>query len=176
MSSLKQLFLCFASFAVAGQLVPGSFAQATEHLIDKVYVDASGAVHVLERGGALKTVGKAKDQVGAAMVKIAKDRKTAGWTAEYPNGGTSYPIPMALVIYHDGRIRQRLHDGMMVYDWRFWAGGQQVAFCTGTTHGPSTGHCELHDVESGRTLATADPPVGGAAEYKYPRWALDLQK
>jgi hypothetical protein len=174
MPSLKFLFP--ASFALAGLLIPVASAQTTEHPIDKVFVDESGTVHVVERGGVHKSVGKAKDQVGAAMVKIAQDGKTAGWTAEYPNCCTSYPIPLVLVIYRNGRIRHRLHDGMMIYDWRFWAHGQRVAFCTGTTHGPSTGHCELHDVESGRTLAKVDPPVGEAAEYKYPRWARGLQK
>jgi hypothetical protein len=149
-----------------------------EYRIDKVYVDGSGIVHVVEDGGVHKTVGKARDQVGASMVKIAEDRKTAAWAADYPNCCTSYPIPLALVIYHKGRVRHRLGDGMMIYDWKFWAHGRQVAFCSGTTHGPSTGRCELHDVESGRTLATVEPRqvVEEPRDYNYPRWAQGLQK
>jgi hypothetical protein len=178
MPVLKQQLLCLATLAVAGQLAGVSSAPETERLINKAYVDSSGTVHVVEHSGSDKSIPKEKDQVGASMLKITVEKKTAGWTAEYANCCTSYPIPMTLVIYHDGRIRHRLHDGMMIYDWKFWAHGRQIAFCTGTTHGRSTGHCELHDVESGRTLATVEPRrvVADPRDYKYPPWAQSLQK
>ena len=58
----------------------------------------------------------------------------------------------------------------MIYDWRFWSGEKQVAFCTGTVHGDSGGHCELHDVKSGRALAVIDGHLGEES----PQWAQGL--
>ena len=174
MPSLKRQF-SLASLAVLIQLLPITNAQISSHLIDKAYVDRSGTLHIVEHGGTDQTIAKDKDQVGTSMVKIAQDRKTVGWTAEYPNIGTSYPIPLVLVIYQNGRIRHRLADGLMIYDWRFWAHGRQVAFCTGTTHGLTTGHCELHDARTGRIVAKVDLPVDEEPlDSKNPPWAQGL--
>lgn len=176
MPGLKPLCLYLASLAAVGQLVPLSYPQKTERLIDRVYVDSNCVVHIVEHSGSDKSIPKEKDQVGTDMVKIAEDRKTAGWTAEYPNCCTSYPIPLVLVIYRDGRVRHRLGDGMMIYDWKFRQGGRQIAFCSGTVHGPTTHHCELHDARTGRTLATVDRAwQDSGTEDKYPPWARRLQ-
>jgi hypothetical protein len=142
-----------------------------ERLVERVYVDASGSVHVVETGGHDKAVPKEKDQVGSSAVKIADDKKTVAWLAEYDNCCTSYPIPLALVVYRNGRVLQRLGDGLMIYDWRFWASGEQIAFCSGTVHGDSGGHCELHDVRSGRILQTID----GHLDDRAPEWAKGLE-
>jgi hypothetical protein len=142
-----------------------------ERLVERVYVDASGSVHVVESGGQDKAVPREKDQVGSDVAKIAEDKKTVGWLAEYDNCCTSYPIPLTLVVYRDGRVLRRLGTGQVIYDWRFWAGGGQVAFCSGTVHGDSGGHCELHDVRSGRTLQT----INGHLDDRSPEWAKGLE-
>jgi hypothetical protein len=160
-------------FLVAGTtLLPGSPAQPSElYGVGKAYVDPNGSVHVVDRGGNDRTISKEKDQVGSAFLKVADDKRTVGWSAEFENCCTSYPVPLVLVVYRDGKVQQRLGDGMMIYDWRFWAGGRQVAFCTGTVHGDSGGHCELHDAKTGRTLAT----IQGHLNDKSPAWAKGLQ-
>lgn len=149
----------------------GLFAQSqSTGTVKKAYVDAKGSVHILEAGGKDIVVPKEKDQVGSSDVKIADDKKTVGWEALEDNCCTSYPIALSVVIWKDGKVRQRLGDGMMIYDWRFWEGGKQVAFCSGTVHGDSGGHCELHDVESGKTLDTIDGHLTGDS----PAWARGL--
>jgi hypothetical protein len=76
-----------------------------------------------------------------------------------------------VVIWKDGKVVQRLGDGMMIYDWRFWEGGKQVVFCSGTVHGDSGGHCELHDALTGKTLDTID----GHLNDDSPKWARGLR-
>jgi len=140
-------------------------------LVEKAYVDVEGSVHIVETGRGDKTVPKEKDQVGSGELGIADDKKTVGWLAEYENCCTSYAIPLKLVIYRNGKVRQRLGDGLMIYDWRFWEGGTQAAFCSGTVHGDSGGHCELHDASSGRTLDTLD----GHLDDDSPKWAAGMR-
>jgi hypothetical protein len=146
-------------------------APETAPLVEKAYVAADGNVHIVETGRGDKAVPKEKDQVGSSELRIADDKKTVGWLAEYENCCTSYPIPLKLVIYRDGKVRQRLGDGLMIYDWRFCEGGKQAAFCSGTVHGDSGGHCELHDAISGRTLDTLD----GHLDEDSPNWAKGLR-
>jgi|HubBroStandDraft_3_1064219.scaffolds.fasta_scaffold121244_1 hypothetical protein len=149
----------------ASRAVPGRTP-----LVEKVYVGVDGSVHIVETGRGDKPVPKEKDQVGSGELRIADDQKTVGWLAEYENCCTSYTIPLKLVIYRDGKVRQRLGDGMMIYDWRFWEGGTQAAFCSGTVHGDSGGHCELHDASSGRILDTVD----GHLDNDSPKWATGM--
>ena len=139
--------------------------------VEKAYVDGKGSVHIVEEGGKEIPVAKEKDQVGSEQLTIADDKQTVGWLADYENCCTSYPIPLGVVIWRDGKVRQILGDGMMIYDWRFWEGGKQAAFCSGTVHGDSGGHCELHDVESGKTLETID----GHLNDDSPKWARGLR-
>jgi hypothetical protein len=80
------------------------------------------------RGEPNKVVPQEKDQVGSTEWRIADDKKTVGWLADYENCCTSYPISLKLVIYKGGKVRQRLGDGMMIYDSRFLESGKQAAF------------------------------------------------
>jgi hypothetical protein len=139
--------------------------------VEKAYVGADGSVPIVETGRGDKVVPKGKDQVGSSELQIADNKKTVGWLAEFVNCCTSYPILLTLVIYRDGRVRQRPGDCMMTYEWRFWESGKQVAFCSGTVHGDSGGHCELHDASSGRILDTLD----GHLDEDSPNWSKGLR-
>ena len=140
--------------------------------IERAFAEHDGSVHVMKSGGQTDSVPKEKDQVGSSMIKIAEDGRTVGWTVLYDNCCTSYPIPLLLVIYKDGKVQQRLNKGgQMIYDWGFRASGKQVAFCTGTTHGDSGGHCELHDAITSRTIAV----INGHLDKGSPAWARGLQ-
>jgi len=139
-------------------------------VIERVYADKSGTVHIVTANGSDQTIPKEKDQVGSELSHIADDKKTVGWLATFDNCCTSYPIALKLIIYRDGKVRQLLGDGMMIYDWRFWDGGRQAAFCSGTVHGDSGGHCELHDANTGRAVTTID----GHLDENSPPWARGL--
>jgi hypothetical protein len=152
-------------WATAGTSEPGDV-----RAIEKVYVDRSGVVHVVPAGGGDRKVRKEKDQTGTWMLRSSEDQSTVGWLAEFGNCCTSYPIPLKLVIYRNGKVRRRFGDGMMIYDWRFWAEGKQAAFCSGTVHGDSGGHCELHDINTGKTLDTIDAHL----DENSPPWARGL--
>ena len=138
--------------------------------VEKAYLEAGGRVHIVETGRGDTAVPKEKGQVGSSELRIADDKMTVGWLAEYENCCTSYNIPLNLVVYRDGRVRQRLGNGLMIYDWRFWENGKQVAFCRGTVHGDSGGHCELHDA-SGRIVDTLDEHLDNDS----PGWAKGLR-
>jgi hypothetical protein len=166
----KRFFLGLVMALLPGVCVPLAVPGRTP-VVEKAYVGVDGSVHILVTGQDGKVVPKEKDQVGSGELRIADDKKTVGWLAEYENCCTSYAIPLKLVIYRDGKVRQRLGDGMMIYDWRFWEGGTQAAFCSGTVHGDSGGHCELHDASSGRTLDTLDGHLDGDS----PKWAAGMR-
>jgi hypothetical protein len=128
--------------------------------IARVYIDSEGVLHLVDAAGHDTKASKEKDQVAFSSPQVAGDNQTVGWLAEFPNCCTSYPIPLALVIYRDGKIIQQLQPGMMIVDWRFRTEGKQVAFCTNTVHGNSAPHCELHDVNSAKLLEQFDGNTG----------------
>jgi hypothetical protein len=139
--------------------------------VDKAYVDDKGRVHIVEEDGKDIAVPNEKDQVGNSDVKIAEDKKTVGWMAVYDiEGLTTYPIPLGVVIWKEGKVRQNLGDNLMIYGWRFWEGGKQAAFCSGPVHGDDAVHCELHDAITGRKIAE----VAGNPDDKSPEWARGL--
>jgi len=68
-------------------------------------------MHVVLRDGRDDKISKEKDQVGGRSIRIAEDKRTVGRTVLYENCCTSYPIPLLLVIYRDGKVQQRLNTG-----------------------------------------------------------------
>ena len=106
--------------------------------------------------------------------RIAPDGRTVGWLARYPGCCQSYAIPLALVLYRDGRVlRAFTGAGMPVWHWTFVAGGREVAFVQRPTHGAAPDHYELHAVATGRLLATFDHDEGDATPL--PGWARDVR-
>src|SRR5262249_21090826 len=74
-------------------------------------------------------------QVEFKDVVISPDRRTVGWLAMYSNCCTSYPIPLALVLYSDGKTREFTGTGLPIWRWAFQNEGKQVAFEQETVHG-----------------------------------------
>jgi hypothetical protein len=149
-------------FLIAGLLSqPAAMsARGKRGSIVHVYIDSEGALHLVDAAGHDAKASREKDQVAFSSPQIAGDSQTVGWLAEFPNCCTSYPIPLTLVIYRDGKIIQQLKPGMMIVDWRFWAEGKQVAFCTNTVHGDFAPRCELRDVKSANLLEQFDGNTG----------------
>jgi hypothetical protein len=162
----------FAALAVGVVFVAASARAADAAQIDRAYADHDGTVHVALVGGKSATIRKEKDQVGVDDIKVASDRRTAAWTELYPNCCTSYPIPLAIAVYRDGRVRRRFRPTLMIYRWQFWADGGQIAFCSGTVHSDQGVTCELHDVATGRKLAG----FGGLPDERSPAWGRALQR
>jgi hypothetical protein len=143
---------------------------ATAAIIAKLSINPDGRVHIVHSDGEEITAPKERDQVSVKSAALADNRLAAGWLVEYENCCTSYPIPLTLVIHIPGRPLQRLGDGMMICNWRFEAGGKQVAFYTNTVHGDFAPHYELRETRTGRLIAKWD----GHLTARSPAWATKL--
>jgi len=140
------------SWIVTHLFILTSAASATTGLA-RVYLDAQETVHVVEASGREVLAPKVKDQVSAGDPKLAEDAQTAGWLVNFENCCTSYPIPLTLVIFRDGRIRREIRPGLMIYDWDFRESGGNVALCQGTTHGNVVPNCVLYRALTGKKLS-----------------------
>jgi hypothetical protein len=108
------------------------------------------------------------DQVGFEQAAISPDRSTVGWLALYPNCCTSYPLPLTLVLFRDGRILRKIYgDGTPIWKWNFVGDGSRIALRQETAHGSMNTHYELREASSGRRIATYD----SADHRPVPKWA-----
>lgn len=143
----------------------------------RVYADKNSDVHIVLQGTKEAIVPHRQDQVGINDAKIAEDGRTAGWLVLYPspaNDSTTKfdDISGPLVIWRDGKIIRTFNDGPTFWSWAFLHGGDQVAYHTGPLHeGPSSSHCELRDVNTGRLLATWE---GDLEQADRPQWTKTL--
>ena len=109
-------------------------ASAAAETYVQATVDPSGQLRIVTKEGREIRPKKDSEQVAFDMVAISQDGMTVGWLALYPNCCTSYPIPLKLVMYTNGKIRTFTGSGLPVWRWRFEAGGKQVAFEQETVH------------------------------------------
>jgi len=123
-------------------------------------VDYDGQLRIMTASGQTIEPRRDEDQVAFGTPRISPDGRTVGWLAEYQNCCTSYPIPLRLVIYRDGRSRSHSGNGLIVSLWAFQARGKHVAFKQETVHSALGVHYELRDVVTGRRLAQWDPAYG----------------
>jgi hypothetical protein len=146
--------------AVAAAAVSASAATET---YAEANIDANGQLRIVTaaghviRPGPLPARPNVGDQVGYDQVAISPDRRLVGWLALYPNCCTSYPIPLALVVYSNGKTRRFTGNDLPVWRWRFEAAGRQVAFEQETVHGATGVHYELRDVSTGRLIDQYNP-------------------
>jgi len=147
-------------------------ASSKQPEIVKAEIDSGGQIHILDSTGREVIPPEDKDQADCSSPKMAEDKHTVGWLAEYANEGPSYPLPLVLVIYRDGKIIQQIGRGQSIWDWQFRKRGDEVAFWIGPTHGDFIPHFELHDVRSGKLLAQWD----GHLDQKHPSWVDGLKE
>jgi hypothetical protein len=167
---MRIFFFTFRTAACAMLLLSPAALRPDSGDIAKVFVDNAGAVHLVDRSGHDRAAPKLKDQISAADAKVAPDGRTAGWLVEYENCCTSYPVPLTLVLFRNGRVRHRIRPGLMIYDWGFEAGGSQAALCEGTVHGQSEPHCLLYDSVTGKLLNAWQ------GQGTVPGWAAPLRR
>jgi hypothetical protein len=146
---LLAVALCAVIFASAR-----SGAQST---IASAALDSGGAIHISYSDGTEIVAPKLQDQVSFGHPRIARDKRTVGWLANYPNCCTSYPIPMGLIIFRDGKVLRSISPGMPIWHWIFLADGEQVAVYTDTVHGDLNPNYELCDVGSGEAVGSWSP-------------------
>ena len=117
-------------------------------------------------------------QVGFESVAISPDRRVVGWIALYNNCCTSYLIPLALVLYSDGRTLTLTGRGLPIFQWCFRDNGRQVAFEQEMLHGWEGVHYELHEVNSGRLVSEYTPTLDRESTEEVgvePLWVHDLK-
>jgi len=68
-------------------------------------VDQAGHLYIVTKDGREIVLKKDASQVGFDKAAISEDGRSVGWVALYPNCCTSYPIPLKLMVYSNGRLR-----------------------------------------------------------------------
>src|SRR5690349_18531457 len=132
--------------------------------IRNAYCGKEGKAHVVYRDGAAWAAPIEPKQVGCDHVTVAKDGRTVGWSVLVENCCTSYSIPIAVVVYHNGK-QTVISPGQMVWEWRFINEGKRVALLAGPVHGDATA-AHLYDAHDGRVLARWD------GKGIPPKWAM----
>lgn len=98
---------------------------------------------------------KDSDQVGFTQVAISPDHRFVGWVALDRNCCTTYPIPLELVLLTAAGHRTVIENALPIWEWSFEAGGQNVVIRQAPIHGDTPVTYELHDITTGRLLASA---------------------
>jgi hypothetical protein len=174
-----------SGIAASGALSPRAQQQRPLQL-ESATIDKDGRVHLRWAGKPEQVAPRDRDgyceasddetphceDAGANQLQISSDRLGVGWVAEYNGCCQSYPLPLVLVIAHNGRIAQRIQPGRPVFDWRFEDGDRLVALYTDTPHFAPMPEFELYDTRTGKQLASWDGPKSSKA----PRWAEPLEK
>ncbi|HSN00152.1 MAG TPA: hypothetical protein VLS52_03970 [Rudaea sp.] len=76
-----------------------------------------------------------QDQESFSQARISPDRETAGWLADVSGCCQSYPLPLALVLFRDGKVAFQFHESTAIWHWTFLAGGREVAYQWTYPHG-----------------------------------------
>ena len=152
-------------------LLGAALASSAESQGPRVREDEKHDVHVVAASGKETVVAHEQGQVGIEEIKTAEDRQTLGWLVLYedPDGGS--PLAGKLVVWRDGRVLRKLGTEQVFWSWAFEHGADEVAYHVGPTHGETTSHCELHEVRTGRLLASWDGDLDSAAK---PAWTKHL--
>jgi len=113
--------------------------------------------------------------VGAEQAAVSPDHQSVGWLALFENCCTSYPLPLTLVILHNGR--SHAFEGIApIWFWSFQNGGERVATREEAPHGGERIHYDLWDVASGKRVADFTPEYDedGQTRPNEPAWVKAL--
>lgn len=163
--AVRNLLAVALFFSLSGPL---TFAQSA---IVRVFADQKNQVHVVYKNGQGVAVPGEPGQVGIDSVKISKDGQTAGWLTLDRDPDSRTPFAGILVLLTEGKIVQKFNTEQSFWSWSFYEDGTQVAYHVGPTHGDAP-HCELHDIKSGRLVASWD---GDSDDAKRPAWTKGLE-
>jgi hypothetical protein len=165
-------------------LLAVSLLAAPSDRYQSVTINADGSVTVATEDGRhitpqpLAPVSGYIKNVGAEQAAVAPDHQSVGWLALFENGGTSYPLPLRLVIFYNGRLRAlegKAYDS--IWFWRFQNGGKRVAAREELPHSGFL-HYDVWDVASGKRVADYTPKYdqygGTIARPNEPEWVKAL--
>lgn len=173
------LYLFFGSILNI-YLIGFSTSCTAAELYEKVQLDSNGQLHIVTRDNRdilpskreLQIGGKIEKQVDFWQAAVSDDKTTVGWLAQYPNCCTSYPIPLELVIYRNGKTLHVFNENELpIWIWKFEAKGTQVGFKQETVHGGGGLHYELREIIAGRLVQRYD----GDPAPNAPEWVRDLK-
>lgn len=140
--------------------------------VQRVYADEKNQARVVYKSGKTTTVAGERGQVGIDETEIAEDGETAGWLALYADPDSASPFAGTLVLWRGGKVIRRFEADQTFWSWAFYGHAGQVAYHVGPTHGEATSHCELHDVKTGRLVASWD---GDLDDPNRPAWTRGLE-
>ena len=162
--------------AAVGDLLLFAAPAAAQNRVLHIARDANNNVHVAVTAPSARhprevVIPAEAGQTGIEDVKIANDGSTGGWLVLYRNRDGGQAIAATLVLFRDGTILRRVRSGQEFWSWAFEPHGGSFAYHTGPLHGETTSHCELHDLATGRMLASWDGDLGNAER---PAWTRAL--
>jgi hypothetical protein len=174
---MRALFILL--LALRGFLPPQTGAAAGRETYAAVSVDRNGALAIRKADGGVVAVFKRRGQTGFEKPRLSPDRAAVGAQAMYPNCCTSYDIPLALVIYAQGREHWFRGIELPIFRWEFADDGRRVVYSQETVHFSCATHYELRDVDTERLIAQVTVPEAGrncppATPVRVPAWARRL--
>jgi hypothetical protein len=146
----------------------GARASCAQPTYRRADVDATGQLRIVLASGHAVRPPKDSGQVAFAQVAISADHRTIGWVALYPNCCTTYPIPLELVLLRAGGGRTVIAGALPIWQWAFSPGGQRVVLRQAPVHGAAPMLYELHDIRTGRLIASTEVDAGTSAAL--PAW------
>ena len=96
--------------------------------------------------------------MGVERAAVSPDRQSVAWLTLYPVGFTTYPLPLKLALFNNGRLKGAFREP--IWFWTFQNGGRTVAFEEETSHSSRGLHYELWDVVTGTRVAEYTPTYG----------------
>jgi hypothetical protein len=160
--SSGRLVLSLTIIALALLLVAAPLCGQAPETYETAIVDANGHLHIVTSDRRQIQPPQDPNQVGFDKAAISPDRLAVGWLALFPNCCTSYPIPLKLVVYTNGRVHTFVGAGLPVWKWRFDSASKLVAFYQETVHGGIGGHYEVREIATGRLVAQYEPHDSGS--------------
>ena len=139
-------------------VAPPLTAAAQDRYVDAQTIENGDRIRIVSAAGRKIIITKAQDSAGFDKVRISPDGRSVGWVQEWSHLGPSYPLPLELVVYRNGRSR-RFGKGLPVWRWAFIAGGERIAFFQSPVRS-LVGHYELRDTATGRVLDAFDHTYG----------------
>lgn len=163
---------------LATMLTSGALAQAVG--FSHVTLLRGGDELVIYRSdGHSSAAAKLQDQSAFDKPAISSNRHYLGWLALYSGQGTSYALPLELVVEDDrDHIYHFAGSFGMVFGWCFATGPNSVTFMYSFPHGLTPVAFETRRIRDGKILqhfeldpSQMDKVVGDAAPRSLPQWA-----
>lgn len=174
-----------AAAAVVLALLPDVAVTQTPTRRSETYrsasVDSEGNLIIVKADGRSVVVRKQGEQTSFSNVVISPSKTAVGAQAMFANCCTSYDIPLAVVVYAQGKVHRFTGRGLPIFEWGFANHGTRVAFGQQPVHFACSVHYELRNIDSEQLLDSADlpQPCGQDPEPKavpIPDWVRDIRR